>query len=60
MHDRCDPSGDARASRQQFADQAWFWSETWRKMEREVDDRGARAAVEVFDYADSFLATLGR
>lgn len=40
------------------ADQQWFWTERWQKMEREVDDAVAAGETEVFDDAESFLANL--
>lgn len=41
------------------ANQQWFWTERWQKMERDVDEAVAAGEVEVFDDADSFLANLG-
>lgn len=40
------------------ADQQWFWTERWQKLEREVDDAVAAGEVEVFDDTESFLANL--
>jgi bifunctional DNA-binding transcriptional regulator/antitoxin component of YhaV-PrlF toxin-antitoxin module len=40
------------------ADQHWFWTERWQKMEREVDDAVDADEVEVFDDADAFLSNL--
>jgi bifunctional DNA-binding transcriptional regulator/antitoxin component of YhaV-PrlF toxin-antitoxin module len=40
------------------ADQRWFWTERWQKLEREVDDAVTAGEVEVFDDAESFLANL--
>ena len=40
------------------ASQAWFWTERWQKMEREVDDAVTVGEIEVFDDAESFLANL--
>lgn len=40
------------------ADQKWFWTERWQKMEREVDEAIAAGEVEVFDDAESFLANV--
>jgi antitoxin MazE len=40
------------------ASQAWFWTERWQKMEREVDDAVTAGEIEVFDDAESFLANL--
>jgi len=42
------------------AGQAWFWSERWQAMEREVDDHVAHGEVERFDGSDAFLASLDR
>lgn len=40
------------------ADQHWFWTDRWQRMEREVDEAVAAGDVEVFDDAESFLANL--
>jgi bifunctional DNA-binding transcriptional regulator/antitoxin component of YhaV-PrlF toxin-antitoxin module len=40
------------------ADQQWFWTERWQRMEREVDDAVAAGEIEVFDDAESFLSNL--
>lgn len=40
------------------ADQHWFWTERWQKMEREVDEAVAAGDVEVFDDTESFLSSL--
>lgn len=40
------------------ADQAWFWSERWQRMEREVDRHVERGEATVFDDTDSFLRSL--
>jgi bifunctional DNA-binding transcriptional regulator/antitoxin component of YhaV-PrlF toxin-antitoxin module len=40
------------------ADQAWFWSERWQQMEREVDEHVARGEVERHDDAGQFVAFL--
>lgn len=40
------------------ADQQWFWTERWQKMERAVDDAVAAGEIKVFDDAESFLANL--
>lgn len=42
------------------ADQAWFWTERWQKMEREVDDDIAAGRTETFDSAEDFIADLDR
>jgi bifunctional DNA-binding transcriptional regulator/antitoxin component of YhaV-PrlF toxin-antitoxin module len=40
------------------ADQQWFWTDRWQKMEREVDEAVDAGDVEVFDDTDSFLENL--
>ncbi len=40
------------------AEQAWFWSERWQRMEREVDQHVARGEVERFDSSEEFLSSL--
>jgi len=40
------------------ADQVWFWSERWQRMEREADDDIANGRVGEFDDVDDFLADL--
>jgi hypothetical protein len=40
------------------ADQQWFWTERWQKLEREVDDAVDAGDVEVFHDTESFLANL--
>lgn len=42
------------------ADQAWFWTERWQKMEHEVDEDIAAGRTETFDSADEFVADLDR
>lgn len=42
------------------ADQAWFWTEHWQAMEREVDEDIAAGRVETFDSAEEFIADLDR
>jgi AbrB family looped-hinge helix DNA binding protein len=39
-------------------DQAWFWSERWQKMEREVEADIAAGRVKSFDSMDDFIAYL--
>lgn len=34
------------------ADQAWFWTERWQRMEREVDDQYARGDFKTYDSAE--------
>ena len=40
------------------ADQAWFWTKRWQKMEGEVEDHLAAGEVKTFDTSDEFLAHL--
>lgn len=40
------------------ADQAWFWSERWQRMEREADDDVAAGRVVVTDGPDEFIGEL--
>lgn len=42
------------------ADQEWFWTARWQRMEREVDEHVARGEVETFESADEFLSSLDR
>ncbi len=42
------------------ADQAWFWSETWREMEGQADSDIATGRVETFEDAEGLLAELDR
>ena len=39
-------------------DQAWFWTERWQKMEREVEADIAAGRVESFDSVDDLIAYL--
>jgi antitoxin MazE len=39
-------------------DQAWFWTERWQKMEREVEDDIAAGRIKSFDSMDDFIAYL--
>jgi bifunctional DNA-binding transcriptional regulator/antitoxin component of YhaV-PrlF toxin-antitoxin module len=39
-------------------DQAWFWANRWREMEREADDDVAGGRVAVFEGVDELLADL--
>ncbi len=39
-------------------DQAWFWTEKWQRMEREVDEAVAAGRVQRFDDVESFLGYL--
>lgn len=38
------------------ADQVWFWTERWQRMEREVDDHVARGEVTRHDSAEALFA----
>jgi bifunctional DNA-binding transcriptional regulator/antitoxin component of YhaV-PrlF toxin-antitoxin module len=40
------------------ADQRWFWTERWQRMEREVDEHIAAGREKVYDDVDAFLASL--
>ena len=40
------------------ADQAWFWTERWQQMEREVDEDFQAGRVEEFDTVDDLSAWL--
>jgi bifunctional DNA-binding transcriptional regulator/antitoxin component of YhaV-PrlF toxin-antitoxin module len=40
------------------ADQVWFWSQRWQRMEGEADADIADGRVAVFEDVDSFLADL--
>jgi bifunctional DNA-binding transcriptional regulator/antitoxin component of YhaV-PrlF toxin-antitoxin module len=40
------------------ADQAWFWTERWQRMEREADDDVKAGRTKLHDSADDFLAEL--
>jgi antitoxin MazE len=40
------------------ADQAWFWTERWQRMEREADEAVAAGRVTVVDGAEAMLADL--
>jgi antitoxin MazE len=40
------------------ADQAWFWTERWQRMEREVDEQIDRGELTTFDSSDDFLSSL--
>ncbi|MGA3184385.1 MAG: AbrB/MazE/SpoVT family DNA-binding domain-containing protein [Candidatus Dormibacteria bacterium] len=40
------------------ADQAWFWTERWQRMEREADEAVSAGRVTVVDGADAMLADL--
>ncbi len=41
------------------ADQAWFWSERWQEMEKEVDKHVEEGSVETHEDADAFKRHLG-
>lgn len=40
------------------ASQAWFWSERWQRMEREVDEQAAAGEVRAFESSEEFAAFL--
>ena len=39
-------------------DQAWFWTERWQKMEREVEEDIAAGRIKSFDSVDDLIAYL--
>jgi hypothetical protein len=41
-------------------DQAWFWTDRWQKMEREVDEHLTAGRVSVSEGPDEFFADLDR
>jgi len=42
------------------ADQAWFWTERWQRMEREADEQIARGEVTVHESVEALIAHLDR
>lgn len=40
------------------ADQAWFWTKRWQRMEREVDEAIERGEITRFETTEEFLAFL--
>ena len=40
------------------AEQAWFWTERWQQLEREVDEHADRGEVTTFGSSDEFLSSL--
>jgi bifunctional DNA-binding transcriptional regulator/antitoxin component of YhaV-PrlF toxin-antitoxin module len=40
------------------ADQAWFWTERWQRMEREVDEHVEQGEVTTFESSADFLSSL--
>jgi AbrB family looped-hinge helix DNA binding protein len=40
-------------------DQAWFWTERWQKMEREVEADIAAGRIKSFDSVDDLITYLG-
>lgn len=40
------------------ADQLWFWSERWQRMEREADVDVAAGRVDTYDNVDDLLDAL--
>jgi AbrB family looped-hinge helix DNA binding protein len=40
------------------ADQAWFWTERWQRMEREVDEQIERGEVTIHQSAEALFAHL--
>jgi hypothetical protein len=42
------------------AEQAWFWSERWQRMEAEVDEHVERGEIDRHNSGDAFLEHLDR
>lgn len=40
------------------AEQAWFWTERWQRMEREVDEHVGQGELTTFESSDDFLSSL--
>jgi antitoxin MazE len=40
------------------AEQAWFWTERWHGMERQVDDHVERGEITTFDSSADFLSAI--
>jgi bifunctional DNA-binding transcriptional regulator/antitoxin component of YhaV-PrlF toxin-antitoxin module len=40
------------------ADQAWFWTERWQRMEREADDQIGRGELTTYESSVDFLSSL--
>ena len=40
------------------AEQAWFWTERWQRMEREVDEHVDQGELTTFDSSDDLLSSL--
>lgn len=40
------------------AEQAWFWTERWQRMEREVDEHVDQGELTTFDSSADFLSSL--
>lgn len=55
------PNGDVvmRGMKMIPADQAWFWSESWQRGEREASVDIETGRMETFKDDESFLASLG-
>lgn len=51
---------ELRAALPTAADQAWFWTERWQALEREVDDHVDRGEVTTHANTDDFLNHLER
>ncbi len=52
-----DEQGKVNLSRLEviLPDQAWFWTERWQKMEREVEEDIAAGRTKTFDSVDDFI-----
>ena len=40
------------------AEQSWFWTERWQRMEREVDEHVDQGETTTFESSDDFLSSL--
>lgn len=40
------------------AEQAWFWTQRWQQMEREVDEHVDQGELTTFESSDDFLSSL--
>jgi hypothetical protein len=39
------------------AEQAWFWTDRWQRLEREADEHIAQGELATFDGSEDFLAS---
>jgi len=47
---------DKRTNVTVSSQQAWFWTDRWQEMEREVDDQVGRGETDRHDGPDDFIA----